>query len=133
MTAGIKDAIGAGHVPHVYMLGSEGMPQCDVCLFAPCAVCWLTTNAAEAGTRIRELLSTASSKGISGKNLMAAAVASLQAPAEASAALPREDKLLVGVRGLPCLVGYHLYCMFTVWIGYRRSLCAGFLPIASCF
>lgn len=73
----------------------------------PCAVYWRIANAVETGARIQELLSTASSKGICGKDLMAAAVASLQAPAEASAAIPREDKLLVRVRGLPCLDCLH--------------------------
>jgi hypothetical protein len=59
-------------------------------------------DAEETRKRIQELLSRSSSKGISGKDLMAAAVSSMKAPAEASAAAPKEEKLLVSIWGLPC-------------------------------
>jgi hypothetical protein len=62
-----------------------------------CVLCVVSTHAEETSKRIQKLLSAASSKGICGKGLMAAAAASLRVPADVSPAAPGQDKLLVSL------------------------------------
>jgi hypothetical protein len=57
---------------------------------------WCFLAAEETSTQLKALLASAASKGIPGKALMEAAIASMSGPADGAASIPTRDKQLVG-------------------------------------
>lgn len=75
----------------VCVCGGGGIPVLMLTMLVGCFL------ADEARSQLQQVLGAAQAKGVSGKELMAAAVASMDGGASADEALPKQEKLVVSV------------------------------------